>query len=256
MAAAIDRFGPFTIDRDRRRLTADGRPLILSDRHFDVLLALTSQPGVVLSKEHLIETAWHGVAVGDDSLYRAIRDLRDTLGPMSDGQPHIETHSRRGFRFAARIEHASPSNTRTAPPVMAADTGAIVRFLEPHMGFIDGRTALETLDANEIARAREVFTRALEPGEWRHHLRLAFVAGGGERLRAAQRVLELRPGFALAHWMAATVLVGRQALAAARGHLRLGCDAQDTQSSANAGFTAVGLHLVHGLVLAAAGEID
>lgn len=59
MAAAIDRFGPFTLDRDRRRLTANGRQLILSDRHFDVLLALTSQPGVVLSKEHLDR---HGVA--------------------------------------------------------------------------------------------------------------------------------------------------------------------------------------------------
>lgn len=375
MAAAIDHFGPFTLDRARRRLTADGRPLTLPERHFDVLLALTSQPGVILSKEHLIETAWRGTAVGDDSLYRAIRDLRETLGSMPNGQPHIETHARRGFRFAAPLVPAPTDRTSSAtpPPTRTADSrdsshvaqavtdtaadrqtridltaaATIDRLLEPHLAFIDGRTALETLHASEIARARDAFSRALdlqpdltaahvglasaylfqyestradatpdrdalaraeqhalhacsvqpgyadawgtyahvahrlkkydagnddrlemrdvaaarkavslEPIEWRHHLRLAFVSGGGERLRAAQRVLELRPGFALAHWMAATVLVGRQALTAARTHLRAGCDAQDSQSRANAGFAAVGLHLLHGLVLAAVDELE
>lgn len=46
---------------------------------------------------------------------------------------------------------------------------------------------------------------ALDPRNWQHHVRLAFVSWGGQRLRAAHRALELCPGLALAHWLAATV---------------------------------------------------
>lgn len=58
-----------------------------------------------------------------------------------------------------------------------------------------------------IAAARRAI--ALEPDNWRHHFRLASIAWGEERLRAARRTLALLPGFALAHWLAASVLVAR-----------------------------------------------
>ena len=53
---------------------------------------------------------------------------------------------------------------------------------------------------------------SLEPDNWRHHLRLAAVSWGEARLRAARRTLALLPGCPLAHWLAATVHVARQAL--------------------------------------------
>lgn len=101
---------------------------------------------------------------------------------------------------------------------------------------------------------------SLDSTEWRHYLRLSFVAGGAERLRAAQRVLALRSGLAIGHWLAATVYVARSAFDAALDHLRAGCavhDASRLQPEGVAeGFTAVGLHLLHGLVLAARGDVD
>jgi hypothetical protein len=54
-----------------------------------------------------------------------------------------------------------------------------------------------------VAAARKAID--LEPSEWRHHLRLAFVGAGTDRLRAAERVLKLQPDLALAHWLMATV---------------------------------------------------
>jgi DNA-binding winged helix-turn-helix (wHTH) protein len=334
-ATHIDRFGPFALDRYQRRLSADGRPITIADRHMDVLLVLTSHPGLVVAKETLIAAGWPDVAVTDYSLYQAIKELRRVLGTLPDGQPYIETITRRGFRFVAPLEQATP-----------LDDAAIDALLEPYRAFIDGRSAIETLDAREVARARDAFARALrlqpdltaahiglasayllqyeatradacpdrdalttadhharrscqldpssadawstlalvshrlpqrqgdgdgsqsatiaaarkavslEPNEWRHHLRLGFVAGGAERLRAAHRVLALRPRLALAHWLAATVFVARQAFDAALEHVRVGCVAQDEQGSESGGFTAVGLHLLHGMLLAARGDVD
>jgi DNA-binding winged helix-turn-helix (wHTH) protein/Tfp pilus assembly protein PilF len=96
----------------------------------------------------------------------------------------------------------------------------------------------------------------LEPEDWRHYVRLAFVSWGEERLRAAHRVLTLCPGLALAHWFAASVFVARQAFDRAIEHLREGCAARDAQRKETARFSAVGLHLLHGLVLAARGASD
>jgi DNA-binding winged helix-turn-helix (wHTH) protein len=93
----------------------------------------------------------------------------------------------------------------------------------------------------------------LEPEDWRHYVRLAFVTWGEERLRAAHRALTLCPGLALGHWFAATVFVARQAFDTAIEHLHAGCAAQDTQWKETGRFRAVGLHLLHGLVLAARG---
>ena len=110
-------------------------------------------------------------------------------------------------------------------------------------------------DAREaIAAARKAVT--LDPDDWRHYLRLAFVSWGEERLRAARRVLTLYPGLALAYWFAASVFIARQALDAALEELRPGCVAQDGQRRKSGRFNAVGLHLLHGLVLAAQGRDD
>ena len=73
------------------------------------------------------------------------------------------------------------------------------------LGFVLDRTG-NHIDA--VAALRRAV--ALEPDNWRHHFRLAYVSWGEERLRAARRTLALLPGFPLAHWLAATVHVARQ----------------------------------------------
>lgn len=105
-----------------------------------------------------------------------------------------------------------------------------------------------------VAAARKAI--ALDPADWRHYLRFASVSWGEERLRAAHKVLTLCPGLGLAHWFAATVFVARQAFGAALDELRAGCASQDTQRGDAGRFNAVGLHLLHGLVLAAHGSED
>jgi DNA-binding winged helix-turn-helix (wHTH) protein len=105
--------------------------------------------------------------------------------------------------------------------------------------------------ARAVAAAQRAI--ALEPGNWRHHLRLSYVAWGEERLRHAERALQLFPGVALAHWLAATVYIARQAFSEAERALVSGTDAQDRQHDGGK-FGAVGLHLLLGLLRLAQGN--
>ena len=91
---------------------------------------------------------------------------------------------------------------------------------------------------------------ALEPDNWRHHFRLAYVSWGEARLRAAHRTLALLPGFPLAHWLAATVHVARQALDEAERELGAGL----ASDLAHGRFGAVALHWLRGLVMLAGGD--
>jgi hypothetical protein len=103
-----------------------------------------------------------------------------------------------------------------------------------------------------IAAARRAVS--LDTDNWRHHLRHAYVSWGDERLVASRRTLALLPGHGLAHWLAATVHVARQAFDAAERELASGTMAQGAQGAGDARFGAVGLFWLQGLVLLARGN--
>jgi DNA-binding winged helix-turn-helix (wHTH) protein len=320
-------FDGFELDVDARRLTREGEPLPLPDRHIDVLHCLVSNAGTIVPKDALVAAGWGDVAVTDNSLEQAVSALRRALGTGADGASYIDTVPRRGYRFRASV-------TRTV--ARASDAG-LEALLAPHRAWLEGRAALETLEGEQIGRARAAFetvlagmpgqalphiglanacglqfemTRAdreqdvaalaaaathareacrldpgsgeawatlgfvldrtgnhvdalaalrravsLEPDNWRHYLRLSFVGWGEERLRAARRTLALLPGFPLAHWLAATVHVGRNVLDEAARELDAGIAVQDAQHGHHR-FSAVALHWLRGLVYLAGGHED
>ena len=157
-------FGPFQLDAQARRLTKDGLAVTLTARQFDLLHLLVASAGQVLSKDALIEAAWKDVAVTDNSLEQAISTLRRALTPPF-GQPYIETQARRGYRFAADVTKLDRRETDE-------DLDAL---LAPHRAWIDGRAALETLERDQIVRARAVFEGVLAhvPGQAPAHVGLA-----------------------------------------------------------------------------------
>ena len=144
-------FGPFAIEPARHRLIRSGEPVAISNRQLDVLLLLVARAGQIVSKDDLLQAGWQDVAVGDNSLEQAISSLRRQLGAHPSGVPYIETVPRRGYRFGVAV-------TREAPRESDAGLDAL---LAPHRAFIEGRAALETLEREQIARAREVFESAL-----------------------------------------------------------------------------------------------
>jgi DNA-binding winged helix-turn-helix (wHTH) protein len=66
-ASASLEFGRFRIVPRHREVLADGRPLQLGGRAFDVLVALIEANGAVVSKEELMSRVWPGRVVEDKS---------------------------------------------------------------------------------------------------------------------------------------------------------------------------------------------
>jgi predicted ATPase/DNA-binding winged helix-turn-helix (wHTH) protein len=117
---AIIAFGRFQILPRRRELLADGQPIKLGGRAFDVLIALIEARGGVVSKDVLMARVWPGQAVDESNLRTHISDLRSAFGAEHE---LIRTVSRRGYQFAGEIrvspqrrdECSSPGALRTAP---------------------------------------------------------------------------------------------------------------------------------------------
>jgi DNA-binding winged helix-turn-helix (wHTH) protein len=140
-------FESFELDPARRRLTSGGEMVALSERQLEILLVLVARAGQIVPKDDLLEAAWKEVAVGDNSLEQAISGLRRVLGASL-----IETVPRRGYRFRGEVAHKAARET---------DAG-LDALLAPHRAFIEGRAALESLDRDQVARARGVFEETLK----------------------------------------------------------------------------------------------
>ena len=115
------------------------------------------------------------------------------------------------------------------------------------LGFVLDRTGASVAAAAALTRAV-----SLEPDNWRHQLRLAAVSWGEARLRAARRTLVLLPGCPLAHWLAATVYVARQAPDEAERELGEG--ARALTRAADSRFSGVALDWLLGLLCLARGD--
>ena len=72
-AAASIAFGRFLLSPDRRELLADGRPIKLGGRAFDVLMALVEARGAVVSKDALMSRVWPDRIVEENNLQFAHR---------------------------------------------------------------------------------------------------------------------------------------------------------------------------------------
>jgi DNA-binding winged helix-turn-helix (wHTH) protein/Flp pilus assembly protein TadD len=145
-------FGDIEVDAESRRLTKAGELLPVPDRHFGVLLELLACRGSIVSKDALIEAVWQDVAVTDNSLEQAVSALRRTLGTGPDGQPYIQTVPRQGYRFVGTVTQVAARATDSE----------LEELLAPHRAWVEGRAALETLERDQIVRARHVFASVLE----------------------------------------------------------------------------------------------
>ncbi len=100
--AEIVRFGPF------RFVAGDGLwqgtdEVPLPPRALSVLAALVARPGMVRTKQELMDAVWPDTFVTESSLLEAIGLLREALGDDRRQPIYIQTVHRRGYRFIARI---------------------------------------------------------------------------------------------------------------------------------------------------------
>ena len=74
------RVGEFELFPSERILSADGRPVELGARAFDLLLVLAESPGRLVTKAVLLERVWPKVIVDENNLPAQIASLRRVPG--------------------------------------------------------------------------------------------------------------------------------------------------------------------------------
>jgi DNA-binding response OmpR family regulator len=91
--------GGLKLDAEAREVTVDGVPVAVTAREFDLLIAMARRPGVVFSREQLLE-----VALGFSEYLEArgvdvhVRHLREKLGDDAATPRFIETVRGVGYR--------------------------------------------------------------------------------------------------------------------------------------------------------------
>jgi adenylate cyclase len=103
------RFDRFELDLRRGCLLAEGAPVDLRPKAFQLLCHLVAHAGRLISKEELIQAAWPDVVVTDDALTKCISDIRAALS--DDGQTLIKTVPRRGYVLVPPVTQERASAT-------------------------------------------------------------------------------------------------------------------------------------------------
>jgi DNA-binding winged helix-turn-helix (wHTH) protein len=180
-------FGRFLVLPDRRELLADGRPVKLGGRAFDVLMALIEARGAVVSKEALMARVWAGRIIQENSLGSQIAALRAAFGVE---RTLIRTVSGRGYQFTGEIRILSASPERAGAGVATAEPASVLpptNVPEPVSELIGREEELSEI-LNLVASHRLVT--------------LTGAGGIGKTTLALALARELRPHFADGVWRA------------------------------------------------------
>ena len=93
-------FGALRINIDSREVHIDETPIMLTRTEFDVLAALSSRPGTVLSRRQLLESVWGDSWVGNDNVLDVhIGHLRRKLGDNPSLPRYVTTVRGVGYRM-------------------------------------------------------------------------------------------------------------------------------------------------------------
>ena len=100
-------FGPFRVLPARRLLLEDEKPVHISSRALDLLIALAQRPGEVVSKSELIAKVWPHISVVEGNLKLQIAALRRALADGQAENRYISTVTGRGYCFVASVSQSA-----------------------------------------------------------------------------------------------------------------------------------------------------
>src|SRR6202049_4510194 len=105
-------FGRFRVLLRQRQLVANGVPIELGTRAFDLLLVLVEADGSLVTKDELFSRVWPGIVVADENLKVQISALRKALGEDRD---FIRTEFGRGYRFVTAVKSTAAQGACQRP---------------------------------------------------------------------------------------------------------------------------------------------
>ena len=103
MKNADFRFGPFTLIPTERLLLREREPIRIGSRALDILIALVTRAGDVVTKEELISIVWPRTFVEETNLRVNIAALSKVLGDLQEPHRFISNVTGRGYCFVASV---------------------------------------------------------------------------------------------------------------------------------------------------------
>jgi DNA-binding winged helix-turn-helix (wHTH) protein/tetratricopeptide (TPR) repeat protein len=108
--------GPLQISPARRLVAGPAGETHVEPLVMQVFLLLIDVGGQVVTRQALFDQVWGGVAVGDDSLNRAIAGVRRIAAEAAPGSFEIETIPRTGYRVVGEIlQHQDKQGAGSQP---------------------------------------------------------------------------------------------------------------------------------------------
>jgi len=112
-ASARFTFRHFEVLPDKRELLANGKPVRIGAKAFELLLGLLETPGLIATRETLMARLWPKTHVSPNNLEVQVNFLRRALG---DDRDVVTTAPGRGYRLAADVQRVSLDRTATELP--------------------------------------------------------------------------------------------------------------------------------------------
>lgn len=106
-------FRRFEVLPDKRELLANGRPVQLGAKAFELLLSLLEAPGLIATRATLTARLWPKTHVSPNNLEVQVNFLRRALG---DDRDMVTTAPGRGYRLTAEVQRLSLDRTATVLP--------------------------------------------------------------------------------------------------------------------------------------------
>jgi DNA-binding winged helix-turn-helix (wHTH) protein/Tfp pilus assembly protein PilF len=175
-----------TVDFARRKvLRDDGTEIPLSALSFDTLKALIEAAPAVLSANELIDRAWRGTVVSDETVTQRIRLLRQALQDDRRQPRYIETLRNAGYRLIPPVSPVSAvaekphpfRRVMTGALFVAAIVGAAVWMVadRPDVAAVEDNTvrfSLGPVTAAELSDQAKALVRQRNPDSLRHAIGL------------------------------------------------------------------------------------
>ncbi len=131
VVASVCRIDDLTVDFARRKVfDSDHNEIALSALSFDTLQALIEAAPAVLTPNELIDRAWRGSIVSDETVTQRVRLLRKALQDDRRQPRYIETLRNAGYRLIPPVSMATPvaQQRRATPRVLAGGVLAVLIF--------------------------------------------------------------------------------------------------------------------------------
>lgn len=175
MSSSSYRVGPFSLDGSAYRLLKGADPIDLSPKALDLLFLFAERPGTLVTKDHLLQALWPGVAVTDNAITQVVSELRQALDDEPASPRYVETVPRRGYRFIGNVQALAPvaSSATASAGGPASSTAPKLRSIavldfanvagDPEVAWLSAGIAETVTNDLRALRALRVIDRSLLP---------------------------------------------------------------------------------------------